>query len=84
MQLPDHTQGSQSVAVNLMAGVLMLAFAAGIAYMAWQGPNPDSVFRAFRSPFMLYAMAAVGVPLFLFLGLLGVRKSWLLARLRTH
>lgn len=80
MSLTDHTQGSQSVVVNLLASLFMLLFAALILYFAWRGPDPNSVFKAFRSAAVLYPMAVVGTLATLGMAALGLRKSWLLWR----
>ncbi|MEJ5082055.1 STM3941 family protein [Ochrobactrum sp. MYb379] len=51
----------------IIGGLVMAAMAVGMVVMLWIGPNPDSIFRFYRSPLMVYGLGCVGLLLSLWL-----------------
>lgn len=51
----------------VMGGSIIAVMFVGLIYMLLLGPNPDSVFRPFRSPVIVYGLGAVGTLLCLWL-----------------
>lgn len=51
----------------IFGGLAMAVMAIGMVVMLWLGPNPDSIFRFFRSPIMVYGLGSAGLILSLWL-----------------
>jgi len=51
----------------IIGGLAMAVMAFGMVVMLWIGPNPDSIFRFFRSPLMVYGLGCAGLLLSLWL-----------------
>lgn len=45
----------------IIGGFVMAVMAIVMVFMLWQGPNPDSIFRFFRSPLMVYGFGCAGL-----------------------
>lgn len=63
----------QKKARLIIGGSIMAIMTVGVAIMAVLGPNPDSVFRPFRSPAMVYGFGIAGV-------VLGIWITWFAVR----
>lgn len=64
----------QKKARLVIGGAIMAIMTVGVAIMIVLGPNPDSAFRAFRSPAMVYGLGIAGVVLGLWITWFAVRS----------
>jgi len=59
--MTEDSQGSQSKIVVLISSLFLAAAALGLAFIAYHGPNPDSVFVFFRSSLVTPVAAVCAV-----------------------
>ncbi|KRA17384.1 hypothetical protein [Lysobacter sp. Root604] len=58
----------------LISSLFLFALGLAAAYMAYRGPDPNSLKAMLRNPAIFYPMTVLGALLFLGLGLLGMAK----------
>jgi len=59
--MTNNSQGSQSKLVVFISTLFMAACMIGLSYMAYHGPDPDSVFAIYRSSLVTPIAAACAV-----------------------
>lgn len=62
--MPSEFKFYQKKTKLILGGAISAAFLIGFLIMLFIGPNPDSIFRPFRSPVIFYPVMIVGLILF--------------------